>query len=45
MHTLTQNKGELSDEQKEESNKFQKTYNKLLTNAGGKKIITYTSVT
>ena len=32
MHTVTQNKGELSDERKEENEKFQKTYDKLLTN-------------
>jgi len=32
MHTFIQNKGELSDERKEENEKFQKTYDKLLTN-------------
>lgn len=32
MPTTTQNKGELSDERKEENEKFQKAYDKLLTN-------------
>ena len=32
MRTVTKNKGELSDERKEENDKFQKAYDKLLTN-------------
>ena len=32
MCTVTKNKGELSDERKEENDKFQKAYDKLLTN-------------
>ena len=32
MEIAAQNKGELSDERKEENDKFQKAYDKLLTN-------------